>query len=488
MWKTRLEAFRISFSDIFNTRDDMAKGRTINLTCTLLAAFYNVFITGIFYTGFLSMYGISITGVGIITFIPYIANLTTIFSSKLISRFDKKRRKYWLVASKIYFYFMYIVATTLMPQFVTDPGARLIWFAVILFMAYAVYAMFSPGITVWFYQFFPKDNERRTRYLLLCQVFSSIMSTCILLFSGILTDAIAGSPFQNTLILGFRYLAFALVVTETIVQLRAKDFSPEDDGRKMRLSDAFTVPFKHRKFLMCMIMMFCWNYIANLNNGLWNYHLLNHMHFKYTLINLISAMYTVILLVLSGPWRRVLRRFSWIKTFGIACLLWVPTEVAFFFMTPERAFMFVPVCFVQNVLSVGLNLSYANILYMNLPEENSTACIAFNIIGCNICAFLGLLTGTAVSSITGDNTVAMLGMDVYAVQFTTLMRGVTILAMGVILFTRWRAFTREDDITAVEQMAEEAKRAKALRAAQPRLTLGQAVRRIASRLKNRGAA
>ena len=486
MWKTRLQAFRISFSDIFNTRDDMARGRTINLTCTLLAAFYNVFITGIFYTGFLSMYGISITGVGIITFIPYIANLTTIFSSKLISRFDPKKRKYILIASKIYFYFMYIVATTVMPQFVADPGARLVWFAIILFLAYAVYAMFSPGITVWFYQFFPKDNERRTRYLLLCQVFSSIMSTCILLFSGVLTDAIAGSPYQNTLILGFRYLAFALVVTETIVQLRAKDFSPPSDGRKMKLTDAFTVPFKHRKFLMCMIMMFCWNYIANLNNGLWNYHLLNHMHFRYTLINLMSAMYTVILLTLSGPWRRVLKRFSWIKTFGIACLFWVPTEIIFFFMTPERAYLYVPMCFVQNVLSVGLNLSYANILYMNLPEENSTACVAFNIIGCNICAFLGLLTGTAVSSITGDTTVPMLGMDVYAVQFTTLMRGVTILAMGIILFTRWRSFTRDDDIALVEQMAVEAKNARALKAAQPRLMLSQAARRAVPQLKGRG--
>lgn len=478
MWKTRVEAFRISFTDIFNTRDDMAKGRTINLTCTLLAAFYNVFITGIFYTGFLSMYGISITGVGVVTFIPYIANLTSIFSSKLLSRFDARRRKYILIASKIYFYFMYIVATTLMPQFVSDPGARLVWFAIILFLGYAVYAPFSPGITVWFYQFFPKDNERRTRYLALCQIFSSIMSTIILLFSGVLTDAIAGSPYQNTLILGFRYLAFALVVTETMVQLRAKDFTPEGDGKKMKLTDAFTVPFRHRKFLMCMIMMFCWNYIANLNNGLWNYHLLNHMHFRYTLINLMSAMYTVILLALSGPWRKVLRRYSWIKTFGIACLFWVPTEVIFFFMTPERAWLFVPMCFVQNVLAVGLNLSYANILYMNLPEENSTACIAFNIIGCNICAFLGLLTGTAVSSITGDGTVRMLGMDVYAVQFTTLMRAATILAMGLILFVRWRSFTRDEDIATVEQIAAEGKLTKIR---QPRRPLKQIIARLMRR-------
>jgi hypothetical protein len=95
MWTNRLkshvEAFRLSFTDIFNTRDDDARGRTIYLFCTLLAAFYNVFITGIFYTGFLTMYGISITGVGIVTFIPYIANCFSIFSPAILDRFKKKK-------------------------------------------------------------------------------------------------------------------------------------------------------------------------------------------------------------------------------------------------------------------------------------------------------------------------------------------------------------------------------------------------------------
>ena len=462
MWKARIEAFRLSFSDIFNTRDDEAKGRIINLACTLLASFYNVFITGIFYTGFLTMYGISITGVGIITFIPYIANLFSVFSSKLLSHF--KHRKVALVASKIYFYFMYIVATTLMPRFVIDQTARLVWFAIILFLAYAVYAPFGPGFTVWFYQFFPKDNERRARYLMLCQIFGSIVGNCILLFSGVLTDAIAGSPYQNTLILGFRYLAFALVLIETLIQLQAKDYTPPDDAKKMKLSDAFTVPFRHRKFLLCMLVMFVWSYISNLNNGLWNYHLLNHMHFSYTLINLMSVMYMVLLLLFSGLWRKMLRRCSWIRTFGFACMLWLPTEVSFFFMTPARSFLFVPTSFAQGAISVGMNLAYANILYMNLPEENSTAAIAFNAIGCNICAFLGLLTGTAVSSITGDVPIRFMGMDFYSVQFTTVMRGVIILAIGIVLFTCWRAFTRDEDIAAVEQMAAERKQMKRAKA------------------------
>ena len=451
MWKVRLQGFRDTFMGIFNTRDDDARGRVINLCCTLLTAFYNVFITGIFYTGFLSMYGISITGAGIVTFIPYIANIFTIFSSRVLSRFQ--RRKFVLIAAKLFFYFMYIVATTVMPQVVKDPSARLIWFCVILFVAYAVYAPFSPGFTVWFYRFYPEDNCQRTNYIQLCQIFASIMSTLILFFSGVLTDAVSGSPIQDQLIIWFRYGAFVLVVIETMIQLRAKEYPVADDVH-LRLKDIFTLPFKHRKFLLCMVFMFVWNYVGNLNNGLWSYHLLNHMNFPYTLINLMSATYTVILLLTSGMWSRVLRRYSWIKTFGIACLLFVPTEFFFFMMNAERAWIYVPNSLIQNFCSVGLNLAYANILYMNLPKENSTAHIAFQTIGCNVCAFLGLLTGTAISSYSGDMTVPFLGMEVYPVQFTTLMRGVALFTIGVVLIRQWRAFTRDEDIQEIEQKAE----------------------------------
>ncbi|MBR1989308.1 MAG: MFS transporter [Firmicutes bacterium] len=451
MWKSHVEAFRLSFTDIFNMKNDDAKGRTIYLFCTLLAAFYNVFITGIFYTGFLTMYGISITGAGIVTFIPYIANTFSIFSSKILTRF--KRRKPVLIAAKIYFYAMYIIATTVMPQFVHDNDARLTWFVIILFLAYAVYAPFGPGFTMWFYKFYPNEPARRTRYISLLQIFSSIMSTAILLLSGVITDALSGSPYQDTIILVMRYFAFVLVIIEIIVQARAKEY-PAEESSNPKLSQVFTIPFKYKKFLACMVLMFCWNFIANLNNGLWSYYLLNRMHFSYSLINSMSATYTVILLLLSPFWRRILRRYSWIKTFGLATLIWVPTEIVFFFMTPERAWIYVPMCICQHLLSVGLNLSYANILYMNLPSENSTTCIAFNTIGCNIFAFLGLMTGTFVSSLTDSGPILFLGMETYGVQYTTLMRAVTMLTMGLVLILRWRSFTGEEEIADIEQGAK----------------------------------
>lgn len=440
-------AYKAAFTDIYNLKDENAKGRLISLGSALVTAFYNVFITGVFYTGFLSMYGMSITSVGIISFIPLIASCFSVFSSLILERFEK--RKWILIAAKIFFYSLYILATTIMPQFVHDTDARLIWFAVILFVAYAVYALFSPGFTPWFYFFYPADNQRRTRYIALNQTFASIMSSAMLLFSAVLTDAMSGTPYQDTLILILRYFAFFLVLIDVGMQSRAIEY-PYPKGPKIRLVQVFTLPFRYKKFLYCMLFMFYWNYVANLNANLWNYHLLNHMHFPYTLINAMSVMYTVILVLTSSLWQRMLRRYSWIKTFGIALLWWWPTEVLFFMMTPERTWMYVPLCVCQNILSVALNLSYANVLYLNLPEENSTAHIAFYSIGCNLFAFLGLFTGTQISAASGDNTFPFLGMQVYSVQFTTIARAVMILALGIVCVAWWRKFTPEKDIEEIE--------------------------------------
>jgi hypothetical protein len=174
-------------------------------------------------------------------------------------------------------------------------------------------------------------------------------------------------------------------------------------------------------------------------------------------------MYTLILLLTAAQWRKVLNRYSWIKTFGICNLFWFPSEFLFFFLTKDATWMFMPLSMWQNILNVGLNLSYANVLYMNLPEENSNTHIAFYSIGANLFAFLGLMTGTIISGMTGDTPLTLLGMEVYAVQFTVILKGTMHLLVGVFLFRYWRKFTREDDIQAVEAQDAVSQRTRQMR-------------------------
>ena len=435
------------FTGMFNLRDEDSKGRLINLGSNSIAALYNVFITGLFYTGYLTMYGMTVTDAGILSMIPFIGNLFSVFSSRFLG--NLRRRKPVLLGAKFLFYFLYIIATNLMPLVVTDTRARMLWFSAILLVAHVVYAPFAPGITLWFYRFYPADNESRAQYLLTVQMISSAVSCVMVIISSLVADAVSGSAFQNELIMIFRYTAFVLVLADLFLQSRAKEYDVEKE-RPLKLREVVTLPFRYKKFIGCMMIMFVYNF-ANLNGGMWSYHLLNDIGLSYTVLNLSTPTYILMFFLTAGWWRKVLRRYSWVKTCGISILMLAVMEIPWFAMTAETKWIYLPFIIVANFVSVGVNLSYTNILYLNLPEEDSTSHLAFNTLGCNLFSMLSLLLGTWITAMGGEGTLRMFGIDVYPVQTTCLVRMVILLVLGAVMILRWQDFSNERDIWEVTE-------------------------------------
>ena len=78
------------------------------------------------------MYEISLVGVGISRFPS--ARWPTVFPFSRHGIETGFRSGKWLLAgAKIYYYFMIIIATNLMPLLVTDPGQRVVWFCLLQF-------------------------------------------------------------------------------------------------------------------------------------------------------------------------------------------------------------------------------------------------------------------------------------------------------------------------------------------------------------------
>ncbi|MBR4865623.1 MAG: hypothetical protein IKU11_02960 [Clostridia bacterium] len=78
--------------------------------------------------------------------------------------------------------------------------------------------------------------------------------------------------------------------------------------------------------------------------------------------------------------------------------------------------------------------------------------MSFNTIGCNLFAFLGMITGTLVSSIGGEGTFSFLGREIYAVQLTTMMRCICLVTLGLWMAIAWRKLTPDDDIERIESL------------------------------------
>ena len=82
------------FFTMFNFRDELAKGRSCMLLSAILASVINWLTTGLFYTSFLMANGIDIVKIGIISFVPFIANCFSIFSPSILERFPKPSQSF----------------------------------------------------------------------------------------------------------------------------------------------------------------------------------------------------------------------------------------------------------------------------------------------------------------------------------------------------------------------------------------------------------
>ena len=85
------QRFRAWNAGMFGFKEERARGRT----CMMISAIFEHMIanlsTGVFYTSFLMINGIDIVNIGIITFVPYIANCFSIFSPTCSQRPVLKR-------------------------------------------------------------------------------------------------------------------------------------------------------------------------------------------------------------------------------------------------------------------------------------------------------------------------------------------------------------------------------------------------------------
>ena len=422
---------RKQLTTIYGWQDHQKRGRTIILLSNLITSFYNIFITGIFYTGFLSMYEIDLVSTGIISFIPTLAHCCAIFSPIILERFT--RRKNILLVSSFVYHFLTIIATTLMPTFVKDPEARVIWFCILLFSANILQSLYQPGITAWHYQSYPNEHRTRAAFLSFNQITSSIVSSLILLFSGYLASWINASGNQGILILSMRYMAMGLVMIQLFLLTRMKEYPHKKSREHINLAKVFSIPVHHKRFFACTLFMISWTFICHLDTNLWNYHLLNTVNLPYNTINTVSALYTLILFIFTPLWRRILNRLSWIRTFALTVLMVAPTMLFNFFLSKETSWLYIPGTLIQHIINVGLNLSFANLLYLNMPDENRTAMISFF----NFCNYLTSFFSTMLSTfwckMWAERTVSLFGVSISSVQSISGFKLIGMLLLGSLL-------------------------------------------------------
>ncbi|MGI6203603.1 MAG: MFS transporter [Eubacteriales bacterium] len=426
---------------LFSLRDEGGKGRAALMFSAVSDMLILQLTGGIFYTGFLVGYDFDIVNIGVLTFIPFLANIFGVPLTPLVLRRFKKRKAVITIARTSY-YLINILGITLLPMFVTGSAARLGWMAAIIFVSNLVNTISVAGYNAWYINYLPEHV--RADYFSISQFLSYFIPGILILVSGALADSLTGSPHQMIIIIALRYVALAVGLLNVIVLALPKE-QPYSETETARITEILTTPLRNRPFMLTMLMVFIWQFSLNAYSSLFTVYLLNDIGVSYLFYNIIIATYSLFFIFFSGFWKRWISRTSWFGVYGVTMLINIPAQFALAFVSPSN---YVPLMlatrYTQHFIGIGQNVSYANFQYIFIPEGDRITYTSFYQLTLNAGNFAGLAFGTAFLALLPDFSMNIFGITLGGVPFLVMVNAAASAVLAPLSFWMARRYeTRE---------------------------------------------
>lgn len=403
------------------------------LASSILSGIVSNITGGIFYSGYLLEYGITITNIGILTFIPFIATGFSLLSPMILERIQKRKRI--LAISRAASYAIRILGLILLPLIVQSESGRNIGFAIIVFTASVINSLFSSGYSVWHINFLPESI--RPDYFNVSNIIVNFIVGSTTLISAIIADAFSGSQHRLQIITALYVIGFIIAIIDVIVISLPKESEYEHTiNKKPKLTDTIRLAFSQKKFMLTMWIMFGYTFASNLTASVINTYLLEDVGVSYSFVTGINASYFLFFVAFGWLAKRMIVQFAWFKTFAYAVFPLFLTYILYSFVDRTNyTWLMLVVRLVQHTLSIMITITYSNFPYINLPVGDRTNYMSFYVMFVNVASLLAMLLGTGFVGWFGDKTLPVFGRQLDSVQILMLCTG-TLLALLAVLVLR----------------------------------------------------
>jgi len=420
--------------EVFDIKTEGGKGRFNILVSMVLGNIVTQLTAGVFYTAFLSYYGMNKAQMGVLTFLPYLASLASLFTPIIMERFP--RRKWILVGCRVSYFFINVVGITLLPQLVRGEKGRMTGLIALVFLSNVINMFSNAGFSAWHSHFLPDGIREKFFSIALC--IQTTVACSIAMLLSFLGDAVSGSPREMEFLNGIRYFAFAIALLECFVWVRQVERS-YPKGEQIKLSKVFTVPVRNKLYMGVVALSAIYNFVDYATKGLFTAYGYQDLEMGYVTFNIVNILYGVSFFLFSGLWRKFIEKYSQLKAFVYILLMFIPAYFAYFLLTPGQDVLFVLLCFVEHFFSVGWSIILSALPYMFLPMKEKTYYFSFYTVVSSLSVFLGILAVTVYSSYMDGRMVSIFGYSLSGMRLLfpigTVLR---IVGVGVMLIIVYR--------------------------------------------------
>lgn len=436
----------VLFRLFFNRADERAYGRFAFFFDTLMTNWAGLFSSGAFYTAFLRLNDISMADVGIMTYMPIIANLSCIFAPFVFK--SMKKRKTVLMCARITYFLFNLVGVALVPFLIKSSEARVFLMAFLLSLANVIWGLFVGGFADWELNFLPQDGTREEFYAyrsLICGIVSAGMQV----LAGAVSTAIEATPpqTQNLFLFWLRIGGFLFILLDVLVFLRAKEYPYPQSDVQLRLKDVFTVPLKSKPFRSMLAVRALVLFSMGLTNSSWTYYLMD-CGLGYSTLSFLSSINPILALVLTPLALRLFRRMGCVKNLYLYRVIETFIYLGFVFIVPKNVAWLYPVIFIiQQVVTVGVSIADINFSYLFMPEKDRLTYYSLYYSSATVASFLGAFVGAQYIIFTEGKSLSFLGIPFANVQLLMLLQAAGALLTVVVFSALLKCLHRAEQLT-----------------------------------------
>ena len=335
--------------------------------------------------------------IGLMSMFVFSANLMQIFSPLVLEHFPQ--RKKLLILMRLIIQTMNIVLIGCIPFCPFERQAKLVIFGALVLTLNVMNALIAPGFSVWHIQLIPQ--RVRVRYFSFLSMTNGILVALFNLLGGVVVDCFKDAGLEVWGFATLRIFAYAMLMYDLSLLARMREDPYEQSGQKLNLFNLLIRPFKERKYLRTVGIAFLWSMMANIPGSYYSVYLLRNVEASYSFINIVSMLNVPVLVLLTPVWSQFLRRFSWLKTCNVSIALYALNYLLLGLVNKGNYLWLYPTAQIYAfVLATGINLSFTNIPYINIPRQNQTIYIGFYSTMCNLGALLGVTLGRQFVTMT----------------------------------------------------------------------------------------
>ncbi len=424
------------YNGYFNNDDKKASSRRNILIQNISFNIVATLTGGIFLTG-LILYilrnepeSIQNDYLGLVVTAQLLANFFQIFTPFITARLKSYR---WLMFLSRLFYFLFnIVGLAVIPMLNISAISQAKIFTALIFLIQLSVAMVNPAVCAWHITNIP--NDKRADWMSIQQMILPIVNTVSSLIASFVIDKfeLAGHYMAAVLLLRGFMLLFAFFELRTHFIIKEPKYEHTDDT--ISFKSIIIEPLRCKPFMMTVLIVCLWQIVANLPGQYFNAYLLNNLNISYTYINLCTATNIPLMLLFMPIWNKVVHKKGWLWTLGLSTTIYFVPYILNCLMFKETYMLYLVSIIYCNIVSPGINLCFANLVYVKMPEGKSTSCIAFYNAAAGAIACASSYLGKTFIKFTENITIPLGSHNIVNLQYICIIAMIFVLLTGLASF------------------------------------------------------